>query len=102
MSASSTTRRGNSSASDDSVLPNASRRESPLAMRAGLDIEQFLHLGLVAAQRGQRLFHLFAGQLHAAMPGRDILHEGNALALDGVGDDDRGPAEGCGDAAERL
>ncbi len=56
---------GNSSASDDRVLPKASRRESPLEpIKAGLDIEQFLNsrwrcrpgrAGLLRSARGSFL-----------------------------------------------
>src|SRR6218665_1606924 len=92
MSASSTTVLGNSSASADSALPKASRRESPLAaMRAGaLDIEEILDLGGAGAQRLQRLLGLLGREFHAAMPEGNIFHIGDALALDGVGDDDAG------------
>src|ERR1700710_3170909 len=93
MSASSTTTLGNSSASADSALPKASRSEAPLdAIKAGaLDIQQFLHLRARRAQRLQRFFRLLARQLHAAVPGRNVLHVFDALALDGMGDDHRRP-----------
>src|SRR3569833_3922554 len=90
MSASSTTTFLNSSASDDSDLPKAARRESPLeAMRAGLDIQEFLDRGGIGAKRLQGVFGLLAGELHAAVPQRNIFHVRHALALDGVGDDHR-------------
>src|SRR3569833_1503756 len=103
MSASSTTSLGNSSASDDSVLPKASRSESPLlAIRAGLDIEQFLDFIGAAAQRLQRFQRLFARHLHAAVPGGDVFHVRHTLALDGMGDDHRWRALGDGGAAEGV
>src|SRR3569832_1793911 len=96
MSASSTTSFGNSSASPDSALPNASRRESPLVpMSAGASADRLIQilLDLPARhfERQQSLFGLFAGKFHAAVPGGDVLHVGNALALDSVGDDHAGP-----------
>src|SRR6218665_3601020 len=104
MSASSTTGLGNSSASADSALPKASRRESPLAaMRAGAlpascseavgeldDMQEILDLGGAGAQRLQRFLGLLRRELHAAMPEGNVFHIGHALALDGVGDDDAG------------
>src|SRR5450755_526089 len=94
MSASSTTTLENSSASPDKAFPNASRRESPVvAIRAGaslaIDIQQLLDLVAAGAKRIQRVLGLLPRQLHAAVPGRNILHVGNALALDGVRDDHR-------------
>src|SRR3569833_4266451 len=69
MSASSTTTFLNSSASDDSDLPKASRRESPLeAIRAGLDIQEFLDRGGVGAKCLQGVFGLLAGEFHTAVP----------------------------------
>src|SRR3569832_158193 len=96
MSASSTTCFGNSSASPDSALPKASRRESPLVpMSAGASADRLIQilLDLPARhfERQQSLFGLFAGEFHAAVPGRYVLHVGNALALYGVGDDLAGP-----------
>src|ERR1700683_486870 len=88
MSASSTISLGNSSASEDRALPKASRKESPPeAIRAGLDIEQFLDFGGAGAKHDQRLLRLFARHFHAAMPGGNVFHIRHALALDGMRDD---------------
>src|ERR1051326_6576034 len=90
MSASNTTSLGNSAPSPASALPKASRRESLLAIRAGLDIEKVLDLGAAESQRLKRLFGLGRRQLHAAMPGGDVFHIGHAFALDGVSNQDAG------------
>src|SRR4051812_30549447 len=90
MSASSTTRLGIVSPARASALPKASRRESLLAIKAGLDMQKVLDLVAGSAQRHQCFLGLGAGQLHAAMPSGNIFHIGDALALDGVGDDDSG------------
>src|SRR4029077_11761643 len=86
MSASNTTSLGNSSPKADRVLPKASRRESLLAIRAGLDMHEAFNFLAVGAKRGQRLFGLGRRQLHAAMPGGNVFHIGHALAFDRVGD----------------
>src|ERR1700712_94683 len=88
MSASSTTSLGNSSPNADKVLPKASRRESLLAIRAGLDIHEPSDFVGARAQRRQRLFGLRWRELDAAMPGRDVFHVRHALAFDGMGDQD--------------
>src|ERR1700733_642263 len=97
MSASSTTKLGNSSPSADKALPKASRNESLLAIRAGLDMEKALDFLFVRAQSRQSIFGLRVRQLHAAVPGGNIFHNGHAFALDGVGDDQgRAPMGGAG------
>src|ERR1700722_1114808 len=97
MSASSTTKLGNSSPSADKALPKASRNESLLAIRAGLDMEKALDFLFVRAQRRQGVFGLRFGQLHAAVPGGDIFHDGHAFALDRMGDDQGwAPMRGAG------
>src|SRR5690242_4298825 len=113
MSASSTTTLGNSSASPERVLPNASRSESLLAIRAGAalpsssaavgllnDIQKLRDFLRARAQLAQRVFGLLAGKLHAAVPGGDILHVLHALALDRIGDDHAGAALRGAGAAE--
>src|SRR5579862_6120500 len=97
MSASSTTRFGNSSANAESALPKASRSESPLVpISAGASevagIEPFLDFLARGAQRAQGFVGLRFGQFHAAMPLRHVFHERNALAFDRVRDDDGWPA----------
>src|ERR1700685_2753194 len=102
MSASRTTSLGNSSARPDSALPNASRSESPLVpMSAGASdaIEELLDLLARRAERGERFVGLLVGELDAAVPGGLVFHVRNALALDGVGDDDaRAALRGAGAA----
>src|SRR5262249_54345966 len=105
-SASRTTSLGNSSASPDKALPNASRRESPLVpMSAGASAERVIQILLdIAAghlERQQRLFGLFTRELHAAVPGRYVLHAGDALALGRVRDDDARTLARRTGAAER-
>ena len=62
-----------------SALPKASRRRSPLVpirwrrLQLAIDIEQLLDLVAVGAKRLQRVFGLLARQLHAAVPGRNVL-----------------------------
>src|SRR5262249_4395629 len=102
MSASSTTSLGNSSAMPDNALPNASRSEPPLepiSAGASEPIEIVLDVLARAVERGQRVLGLFAGELHAAVPGWDVLPRRHAFALDGMGDDDARPlARGAGAA----
>src|SRR6185312_3645326 len=89
MSASSTTRLAMVSPARASSLPKASRKESLLAIRAGLDIQKSLDLVAGSAQRQQGILGLRAGQLDAAMPGGNVFHIRHALALDGMGNDHR-------------
>src|SRR3984957_9214543 len=97
MSASSTTKLGNSSPSADKALPKASRNESLLAIRAGLDMEKALDFLLVRAQRRQGIFGLRFRQLHTAVTGGDIFHDGDAFGFDRMGDDQgRAPMSAAG------
>src|SRR5579862_3816371 len=89
MSASSTTSLGNSSPKADRVLPKASRRESLLAIKAGLDMHETFDFVGARTKRGQRLFGLGWRQLDAAMPGGNVFHIGHAFAFDRMGDDHR-------------
>src|SRR5580698_6461339 len=93
MSASSTTSCGNSYASCDSALPNASRKESPLAaIRVGAVsevacIEPILDFLARCAERAQSLVGLRFGEFHAAVPRGHVLHERHAFAFRRVRDD---------------
>src|SRR5277367_4022209 len=102
MSASSTTKFGNSSPSADKALPKASRNESLLAIRAGLDMEKALDFLFVRAQPCQGVFGLRFRQLHAAVPGGNVFHGGYAFALDRVSDDQRRAPMGGAGFAQRA
>src|SRR5580692_674123 len=96
MSASSTTSFGYSFASEESVLPNASRSESPLEpMSAGASevaIEKLHDFVCVRAECGERFFALRARQFHTAMPLRLAFHVRHAFALHGMADEHGGLA----------
>src|SRR5271154_2929913 len=106
MSASSTTSCGNSYASCDSALPNASRKESPLAaISAGASevasIEPILDFLARCAERAQSFVGLRFGEFHTAVPCGHVLHERHAFAFRRMRDDAGGPAVRGRRAAER-
>src|SRR5271167_2221287 len=106
MSASSTTSCGNSYASCDNALPNASRNESPLAaISAGASevasIQPILDFLTRCAERAQSFVGLRFGEFHTAVPRGHVFHERHAFAFRRMRDDAGGPAMRGGGATQR-